>query len=427
MCNINENGAVLEGNFNYIYNTEKSSLQYNNEQPGLKATHIGKNYSDYTEKPPSRGIKARTTTTRAPSKAVKSSSQSNPGPVQKLDENLGKASPHLIIGDYFRGSTRLLAKKLVVETNPQSSLGKRSRDTAVTAGLIQSGYAGNYDHDHSDAITLAKKARTQQSSRCDSSGEPRVQAVSRQSIGPTLQSLDPYQPLSAEMTTSYNSETMSDCQVSYGNKVPCGGRSSYGGKISFGGEVSYEGEVSYGGGVSDGKETPPDKNTQYGGKGPRGGKIPLGPEEYTGRKSPLGTESSQEQPTLSNGNGPEPEYGPPTADVPLVPNTGRASNNSTSRGKRPWTEHEHAVLEAELKALRNWEAGQSLTGKLGLRDEKLWAYISKALKERYDIDRSLSGAKYYWGRFGRAKSGFDERAVQDANNLSTSVQHKKTG
>lgn len=109
MCNINENGAVLEGNFNYIYNTEKSSLQYNPEQTGLKATHICNNYeedhSDYTEKPLSRAIKARPTTTRAPSeplrapsKAVKSSSQSNPGLARKLDENSQKASPHLISG-----------------------------------------------------------------------------------------------------------------------------------------------------------------------------------------------------------------------------------------------------------------------------------------------------------------------------------------
>ena len=109
MCNIDKNGVVLEGNSNYVYNTGKSSLQYNPEQTGLKATHVYNNYeedhSNYTEKTYSRAIKARPTTTRAPSeplqapsKAVESSSQSNPGPARKLDENPQKASPHLISG-----------------------------------------------------------------------------------------------------------------------------------------------------------------------------------------------------------------------------------------------------------------------------------------------------------------------------------------
>jgi hypothetical protein len=79
----------------------------------------------------------------------------------------------------------------------------------------------------------------------------------------------------------------------------------------------------------------------------------------------------------------------------------------------------------ELKKLRKEEAARGAIGKLGLRDEKLWRHISEALLKNHGINRSLAGCKYYWGRFGRARSSFDERVNKDDAKLSTSVQTKK--
>jgi hypothetical protein len=78
-----------------------------------------------------------------------------------------------------------------------------------------------------------------------------------------------------------------------------------------------------------------------------------------------------------------------------------------------------------VRDLRKREAENGLVGKLGLRDERLWGYVSTTLKDDYAIDRTLAGCKYYWARFGRERSNFDERADKSANCKSTSVQHKK--
>jgi hypothetical protein len=98
--------------------------------------------------------------------------------------------------------------------------------------------------------------------------------------------------------------------------------------------------------------------------------------------------------------------------------------NKTS-GKRSWNKREHAVIEMELRRLRREEEERGYKGRGVMRDEKLWAYISEALLRRHNIHRTLAGCKYYWGRFGRKKSGFDERIKSDPNNLSTSVQHRR--
>lgn len=147
-----------------------------------------------------------------------------------------------------------------------------------------------------------------------------------------------------------------------------------------------------------------------------GSKKPLGSTARTtaGGKQPLGSTASSAARNTTGGK------------QPLGSTTGSASNPAP-RGKRSWNDTEHAAIEDELRRLRREEQADGLTGKLGLRDERLWRYIANVLQERHSVDRSLAGCKYYWGRFGRARSGFDERAVQEGKSLSTSVQHKKKG
>jgi hypothetical protein len=193
----------------------------------------------------------------------------------------------------------------------------------------------------------------------------------------------------------------------------------------YGGRAPYASEMPYGGRMPAGKTTQYGNNVPYGGERSLGGKGSLGTQGYVGGKGPLGAGRRPENLTFSGSDELQPVHLPAGANQTLVANTPAVSNSRTVRGKRPWTEAEHKAITQELKTLRAREEREGRTGKLGLRDEKLWAYISKVLKEKYNIDRSLAGAKYYWGRFGRAKSGFDERVVKDAKNMSTSVQHKK--
>jgi hypothetical protein len=83
------------------------------------------------------------------------------------------------------------------------------------------------------------------------------------------------------------------------------------------------------------------------------------------------------------------------------------------------------VIEMELRRLRREEEERGCNGRGVMRDEKLWAYMPEGLLRRHNIRRSLASCKYYWGRFGREKSGFDERIKKDPNNLSTSVQNRR--
>jgi hypothetical protein len=104
-----------------------------------------------------------------------------------------------------------------------------------------------------------------------------------------------------------------------------------------------------------------------------------------------------------------------------------STKESSGRRKRAWDAVEESAIEHELRRLRDEEKDQGLTGKLGKRDAKLWKYISDVLLSRHQIDRSPMACKYYWGRHGRAKTEFDERAAKDPTRLATSVQTKRAG
>ena len=126
------------------------------------------------------------------------------------------------------------------------------------------------------------------------------------------------------------------------------------------------------------------------------------------------------QPSLSLTQGPPAVTNQPSQALNQEPPT--AANQP---GRNTWSEMEQNAIEHEIRRLRAEEASMGLTGKKGLRDTKLWGEISRNLLANHQVNRSASACKNQWSRYGRARSGFDERAEKDPNNLATSVQKKK--
>lgn len=89
--------------------------------------------------------------------------------------------------------------------------------------------------------------------------------------------------------------------------------------------------------------------------------------------------------------------------------------------RKAWDDHEHSVIVSELRELRSTERADGRVGKLGLRDVKLWTYISNRLGAS-GIYRTPSACKDYFSRYGRLRSGFDERAIPVPHQLATSTQ-----
>jgi hypothetical protein len=241
---------------------------------------------------------------------------------------------------------------------------------------------------------------------------------------PSLYSLDT--PVSPKMKPSLSSKTLSSRKGAFGEKTlldqnrsftekrlpnargSVTGKTLLGGKSTFGSKTRPESEVS-------GAVSPPATIRQYGGKTLSRHLSLYDDEELVGPENP----TVAKQPIVSKKGR--------RGKKEKKEKKGAAAKDSAAGGKRSWDEKEHDAIEAELRRLRSEEEKDGLTGKSGLRDEKLWGYISRVLQERHNVKRSLAGCKYYWGRFGREKSGFDERAIKDEKKLSTSVQHKKKG
>ena len=101
-CNGKDDGAVLKGNSDSVYNTDKFSLPYDLGQLGPRYTHVSDNsedyYSDYTQKPRSKTTRAPSKPLPAPSRVVKSSSRSYSAPSQTVDKKPQRAPSHLVSG-----------------------------------------------------------------------------------------------------------------------------------------------------------------------------------------------------------------------------------------------------------------------------------------------------------------------------------------
>jgi hypothetical protein len=85
-----------------------------------------------------------------------------------------------------------------------------------------------------------------------------------------------------------------------------------------------------------------------------------------------------------------------------------------------WSDKEYAAIYHELRALRTLEARRGISRTRGLRDVALWTHISIAL-EHHQVHRSASACKNFWSRYGRVRSGYDERAIPTTQ-LATSLQ-----
>lgn len=103
-----------------------------------------------------------------------------------------------------------------------------------------------------------------------------------------------------------------------------------------------------------------------------------------------------------------------------LPNPADTPPEKGSKKGGTWTDIEHAKIERELRSLRAEEARRGIDRMKGLRDVALWSHISSVL-ETLGVYRSPSACKNYWSRYGRVRSGYDERAIP-TDQLATSLQ-----
>ena len=102
----------------------------------------------------------------------------------------------------------------------------------------------------------------------------------------------------------------------------------------------------------------------------------------------------------------------------------KASGGAEESRPSSWNDHEFQAILYEFQTLRAGEARRGIPRNRGLRDVRLWTAISDALV-KHDVLQTASACKNFWSREGRSKSGFDERANPEPNNLATSVQHPR--
>jgi hypothetical protein len=110
----------------------------------------------------------------------------------------------------------------------------------------------------------------------------------------------------------------------------------------------------------------------------------------------------------------------PTPKI-LSPKTTPSTPEKAGKKGGSWSDEEHAAIEHALRELRANEASRGITGTKGIRDVALWSHISTEL-EGHSVTRSPSACKNYWSRYGRVRSGFDERAIPIPGQLATSLQ-----
>lgn len=101
----------------------------------------------------------------------------------------------------------------------------------------------------------------------------------------------------------------------------------------------------------------------------------------------------------------------------------------TGSGRRngPWIQAEKDAIEQIIREQRHYESLRGTTR--ALYDMRLFAMCSREMTSRFNFNRSPVACKNYWCRFGREKTGFDERsnAARIQRPLTTSAQGPKKG
>ncbi|CZT03613.1 uncharacterized protein RAG0_10332 [Rhynchosporium agropyri] len=98
---------------------------------------------------------------------------------------------------------------------------------------------------------------------------------------------------------------------------------------------------------------------------------------------------------------------------------------ASSRPGTLWTQYEHEALYVLLVAQRNEEI-QGDTSVVPLKDATLFTKMVAELEAHFGVERTSDSARVYWNRYGRQKSGWDERCgVEPGCSLVTSAQGSK--
>ena len=95
--------------------------------------------------------------------------------------------------------------------------------------------------------------------------------------------------------------------------------------------------------------------------------------------------------------------------------------------KRLWTEDEHNAVLHELQVLRAEETQRGVLRKNWCTGTGLWGKIANELKKyNFEFFRTPISVSLYWNRYGRVKSGFDERRVPEPGRLLASLQKSRS-
>jgi hypothetical protein len=117
---------------------------------------------------------------------------------------------------------------------------------------------------------------------------------------------------------------------------------------------------------------------------------------------------------------------PPTKKLKATKPTKKSAGKSPAKPRNgPWVDEEHHAITTLVQERRQQE--QSFDMK-PLRDMNLWNLISEQLAQHYGIMRGGTACKNYWNRFGRVRSGFEERGALprgQKRSLVTSAQGTK--
>ena len=96
------------------------------------------------------------------------------------------------------------------------------------------------------------------------------------------------------------------------------------------------------------------------------------------------------------------------------------------KGKRVWTDAEHFAVLQELQLFRADETRRGISRKNWCIGMVFWGRIASALKKyNFALARTPVSVSLYWNRYGRIRSGFDERRVAEPDRMLVSIQKSK--
>lgn len=134
---------------------------------------------------------------------------------------------------------------------------------------------------------------------------------------------------------------------------------------------------------------------------------------------------------LSNGisliKGPKRVTTTSSATLSATASSATYSDKPQLKGRRSWTDEEHTIVLQELQLIRAKETRYGVARKKWCTGIELWGKIARALHRRnLESSRTPLAVSLYWNRYGRVRSGFDERRTAETIGTFTSAKKSRT-